>query len=101
MLDEDWETVCHDWTSFRDTSKWPERRNEYYESDLTIPASAMIRKYYLRQHFVACVAQENRDTYGDDQPGRAMMLFPHVPYYLKHGQLGRPCQLCQMEKREI
>ena len=45
----------------------------------------MTRKYYLRQHFVTCVAQENRDTYGDDQPGRAMMLFPHVPYYLKHG----------------
>ena len=81
--DEDWRTVPHDWTSFGDTSQWPTGFKENNEPlDMTIRASAMIKQFYLRQHFGACFAQENHDKYGDSNPGRAA-LFAHAPYYLK------------------
>lgn len=44
-----------------------------------IRASAMVRRYYLRQHFSACFAQEYHDRYGDYNLGRTM-LFAHAPY---------------------
>jgi hypothetical protein len=51
--------------------------------DLTNRASAMIRQYYLHQHFNACYAQENHDGYGDYNPACAMLKFAHGQYYLK------------------
>jgi hypothetical protein len=51
-------------------------------ADPMIRASAMIKQYYLRQHFGACFAQENYDRYRDCNPSRAM-LFAHAPYYPK------------------
>ena len=81
--DEDWKTVPHDWTSLGDTSKWPTGTKENGEPlDMTIRASAMVKQYYLRQHFGACFAQEIHDRYGDYNPARAM-LFAHAPCYLK------------------
>ncbi|KAG0696244.1 hypothetical protein DFH29DRAFT_211752 [Suillus ampliporus] len=85
--DEGWNTVPHDWTSFGDTSKWPKVfRGVNDEVDLTIRGSAMIRRYYLRQHFGACFAQENHERYGDYDIGRAL-LFTHAPYYLKFHEI--------------
>ncbi|KIK47317.1 hypothetical protein CY34DRAFT_9038 [Suillus luteus UH-Slu-Lm8-n1] len=85
--DEGWNTVPHDWTSFGDTSKWPNAfRGPNDQVDLTIRASAMIKRYYLRQHFGVCFAQENHDRYGDCDLGRAM-LFAHAPYYLKFHEI--------------
>ncbi|KAG1885749.1 hypothetical protein F4604DRAFT_121533 [Suillus subluteus] len=46
----------------------------------------MIKRYYLRQHFGVCFAQENHDRYGDYNLGRAM-LFAHAPYYLKFHEI--------------
>lgn len=85
--DEGWNAVPHDWTSFGDTSKWPDVfRGPNDQVDLTIRASAMIKRYYLRQHFGVCFAQENHDRYGDYNLGRAM-LFAHAPYYLKFHEI--------------
>jgi hypothetical protein len=85
--DENWKAVPHDWTSFGDTSKWPNVfRAPNDPIDLTIRASAMIKRYYLRQHFAVCFAQENHDRYGDYNLGRAM-LFAHAPYYLKFHEI--------------
>lgn len=84
---EGWNTVPHDWTSFGDTSKWPNAfRGPNDQVDLTIRASAMIKRYYLRQHFGVCFAQENYDRYGDCDLGRAM-LFAHAPYHLKFHEI--------------
>jgi hypothetical protein len=81
--DEDWSTVPHDWTSFGDTCQWPRPRCEENEPvHLTVRANAMMKRYYLRQYFGACFAQENHSRYGDYNPARAM-LFAHAPYYLK------------------
>ncbi|OJA21419.1 hypothetical protein AZE42_10341 [Rhizopogon vesiculosus] len=81
--DENWNTIPHDWTSFGDTSKWPEIfQREDKPVDLTIRASVMIKRYYLRQYFGACFTQENHEKYGDYNPSRAM-LFAHAPYYHK------------------
>lgn len=85
--DEGWNAVPHDWTSFGDTSKWPNVfRGPNDQVDLTIRASAMIKRYYLRQHFGVCFAQENHDRCGDYNLGRAM-LFAHAPYYLKFHEI--------------
>ena len=85
--DEGWNAVPHDWTSFGDTSKWPDVfRGPNDQVDLTIRASAMIKRYYLRQHFGVCFAQENHDRYNDYNLGRAM-LFAHAPYYLKFHEI--------------
>ncbi|KAG1722216.1 kinase-like domain-containing protein [Suillus paluster] len=85
--DEGWNTVPHDWTSFGDTSKWPKVfRGANDQVDLTIRASAMVRRYYLRQHFGARFALENHDRYSDYDTGRAM-LFAHAPYYLKFHEI--------------
>lgn len=85
--DEGWNAVPHDWTSFGDTSKWPSVfRGPDDQVDLTVRASAMIKRYYLRQHFSACFAQENHDRYSDDDLCRAM-LFAHAPYYLKFHEI--------------
>lgn len=85
--DEGWNTVPHDWTSFGDTSKWPNVfRGPNDQVDLTIRASAMVKRYYLRQYFGVCFAQENHDRYGDYDLGRAM-LFAHAPYYLKFHEI--------------
>ncbi|KAJ8582023.1 hypothetical protein M405DRAFT_846684, partial [Rhizopogon salebrosus TDB-379] len=81
--DEDWSTVPHDWTSFGDTCQWPRPRCEENEPvHLTVRANAMMKRYYLRQYFGACFAQENHSRYGDYNPARAM-LFAHAPCYLK------------------
>ncbi|KAG1773178.1 hypothetical protein EDD22DRAFT_965522 [Suillus occidentalis] len=67
--DEGWNTVSHDWTSFGDTSKWPNIfRGSSDQVDLTIRASAMIKRY------------------GDCDLDRAM-LFAHAPYYLKSHEI--------------
>ncbi|KAJ8579854.1 hypothetical protein M405DRAFT_835299 [Rhizopogon salebrosus TDB-379] len=85
--DEDWRTIPHDWTSFYDSSKWIECQGANNETvDQTIRGSAMIKQYYLRQHFGVCYAQENHDRYGDYNLGRAM-LFAHAPYYLKFHEI--------------
>ncbi|KAG2357776.1 hypothetical protein BDR07DRAFT_1490299 [Suillus spraguei] len=43
-----WKAVPHDWTSFGDTSKWPSVfRGLNTQIDLTVRASAMIKRYYL------------------------------------------------------
>ncbi|KAG2159573.1 kinase-like domain-containing protein [Suillus bovinus] len=85
--DEGWNTVPHDWTSFGDTSEWPDVfRGPNDQVDLTIRASAMIKRYYLRQHFGLYFAQENHDRCGDYNLGRAM-LFAHAPYYLKFHEI--------------
>lgn len=85
--DEGWNTVPHDWTSFGDTSKWPKVfRAPDDQVDLTIRASAMIKRYYLRQYFGVYFAQEYHDRYGDYDLGRAM-LFANASYYLKFHEI--------------
>jgi hypothetical protein len=85
--DEDWRTIPHDWTSFGDSSKWSKPIGANGKLiDKTIRGSAMIKQYYLRQHFGACFAQENHDRYGDYNLGRAM-LFAHAQYYLKFHEI--------------
>ena len=58
-------------------------REDNEQLDLTNRASAMIRQYYLHQHFSAYYSQENHDRYGDYNPARAMLKFTHGQYYLK------------------
>lgn len=98
--DENWNMVPHDWTSFGDTSKWPTVfRGDDEPVDHTIRASMMIRRYYLRQHFSACFAQENHDRYGDYNLGRAM-LFTHAPYYLKFHEVITGGWICWVDHAE-
>ncbi|KZT03963.1 uncharacterized protein LAESUDRAFT_761549 [Laetiporus sulphureus 93-53] len=81
--DEGWNTVPHDWTSLGDTTAWAEEfRGEGDRVDMTTRAAAMVKRYYLRQHFGACFARALHEVHGDTDLLRAT-VFTDAPYYLK------------------
>lgn len=81
--DERWRTIPHDWTSFGDSSSWtPVYKSDNKPVDLTIPASAMVKRYYLRQSFGVSFAERIAEMYNDCDLARAM-LFADAAYYLK------------------
>lgn len=81
--DEGWASVPHDWTSFGGSENWPKAYGDGDEPvDLTVRGAAMVRRYYLRQHYGASYAKHVAEMLGDHDLAHAT-LFADAPYYLK------------------